>query len=250
MSTPAHRFHGAAPGPDVLGELLHSLSQPLTTLRCSLELEAVAAGCPTGIAAALQQTEHVIELIQLLREYLDAQTSRRHNGSSPLAPTVRSVVAEFASIAEVRGVPLRVEGSSSAALPLPEPRLRLVMQYLVSGLIEAQPAGGGVVRLVLGEGSGGVVLRADTKHCLRRGSAVAAPIVLGNRLEDRLENDPASGHPPVPAAATLREVRLAIATRILEAAGATLVVTRSFGRGPSGFALHISPTAPPASPTS
>ncbi|HLX85755.1 MAG TPA: hypothetical protein VKR59_17765 [Terriglobales bacterium] len=67
--------------PDVVGELLHSLSQPLTGLLCSLELslhlpaglslEEIVEQRRESVAAALQQTEKVIALVQSLRDYLD-----------------------------------------------------------------------------------------------------------------------------------------------------------------------------------
>ena len=83
MSTISHTFPQLPRGPDVLGELLHSLSQPLTSLRCSLELslqlpldrsiEEVTEQQQASVSAALQQTENVIGMIQLMREYLDAE---------------------------------------------------------------------------------------------------------------------------------------------------------------------------------
>jgi hypothetical protein len=67
--------------PDVVGELLHSLSQPLTGLLCSLELslhlpaglslEEIVEQRQQSVAAALEQTEKVIALVQSLRDYLD-----------------------------------------------------------------------------------------------------------------------------------------------------------------------------------
>jgi hypothetical protein len=64
-----------------VGELLHSLSQPLTGLLCSLELslhlpiglslEEVVEQRRESVAAALEQTEKVIALVQSLRDYLD-----------------------------------------------------------------------------------------------------------------------------------------------------------------------------------
>jgi hypothetical protein len=67
--------------PDVVGELLHSLSQPLTGLLCSLELslhlpaglslQEIVEQRQQSVAAALEQTEKVIALVQSLRDYLD-----------------------------------------------------------------------------------------------------------------------------------------------------------------------------------
>ena len=83
MSTGSRLLLEAPPRPDVLGELLHSLSQPLTSLRCSLELsldfprelpiEEAVEQQHESVAVALQQIEKVIGMIQLMREYLDAE---------------------------------------------------------------------------------------------------------------------------------------------------------------------------------
>ena len=132
----------------MLGELLHSLSQPLTGLRCSLELslhlpldrsiEEVTEQQQASVSAALQQTEKVIGMIQLMREYLDAEQPEPQAFSSALAPALRSVIEELSSIAAVRGVRLRLVGTCVATLPVPESRLRLALQYLIATLIEAQ----------------------------------------------------------------------------------------------------------------
>jgi hypothetical protein len=72
--------------PNILSDLLHSLCQPLTTLRCSLELSldqevqfpakqatnAFMERPREGISVALQQMDEVIRLVQLMRDYLDA----------------------------------------------------------------------------------------------------------------------------------------------------------------------------------
>src|SRR5208283_18578 len=102
MSTSSHSFPKAPQVPDVLGELLHSLSQPLTGLRCSLELslqlpldlpiKQVAEQQQESVAAALQQTEKVIGMIQLMREYLDAEQPRPESRLASLAPALRSVI--------------------------------------------------------------------------------------------------------------------------------------------------------------
>ena len=77
MSASAYALSKLPPGQEVLGELLHSISQPLTTLRCSLELsiDEIAQPQQKSVCVALQQTEKVIAMIQLMREYLDAEMS-------------------------------------------------------------------------------------------------------------------------------------------------------------------------------
>jgi hypothetical protein len=224
MSTSSHTLPQSPRGPDVLGELLHSLSQPLTGLRCSLELslqlpldcsiEQIAEQQQASVSVALQQTEKVIGMIQLMREYLDAEQPAPESFSSALAPATRSVIEELSSIATVRGVRLRLVGTCTATLPVPESRLWLALQYLIVTMIEAQPAGGKVM-LLLGEGPAGAVLRIE-----------------GER--DFQQQKPSATSPQT----TLRRARIAIASRVLESAGASLV----FGGGdvdPTRFVLRI-----------
>jgi len=216
VSTISHSFPKVPRGPDVLGELLHSLSQPLTSLRCSLELslEEMAEPLQAGVSVALQQTEEVIGMIQLMREYLDAEQLAPQAFSSALAPATRSLIEELCSIAALRDVRLRLVGTCTATLPVPESRLRLALQYLIAAMIEAQPVGGKVM-LLLGEGPAGAVLRVEGERGFR----------LCKRNSTSLQT-------------TLRGARIAIARRVLESAGASLV----FGGGdvdPAGFVLRI-----------
>ena len=130
-------------------KLLHSLSQPLTSLRCSLELsiDEVAEQKQPGVSLALQQTEQVIGMIQLMREYLDAEQPGPETCPVALDPALRSVIGELTSIAEVRDIQLRLAGTCTATLPVPQARLRLALQYLIAATIEAQPQGGKVMLL-------------------------------------------------------------------------------------------------------
>jgi hypothetical protein len=80
-------------------------------------------------------------------------------------------------------------------------------------LIEAQSVGGKVM-LLLGEGPAGAVLRGEGEPSFRESSF----------------------HEASAPTTTLRRVKLAIASRVLENAGASLV----FGKvGPAGFVLRI-----------
>jgi signal transduction histidine kinase len=203
-----HSYPTAPRDPDVLGELLHSLSQPLTGLRCSLEhslqlpldlsIEQVAQQQQETAAVALEQTEKVIGMIQLMREYLDAARPGAETVSSALAPVLQSVIEELSSIAAVRGVRLLLVGSCTAHLPLPKARLRLALQYLIATVIDAQPAGGRVM-LLLGEGPTGAVLQVEGDRGVRDRKSVTS------------------------LQTTLRGARIAIARRVLENAGASLV---------------------------
>jgi len=229
MSTSPHSFPNLPRGPDVLGELLHSLSQPLTSLRCSLELsiEEVAEQQQESVSVALQQTEKVIGMIQLMREYLDAEQPGPEVHVAALAPALRSVIDELSSIAEVRDVQLRLMGTCTAAVPVPESRLRLALQYLIAPMIEAQPAGGEVM-LLLGESPAGAVLRVEGARGFRE----------LERSATQTKRNLVGATSASVSVSTLCRVRLAIASRVLENAGASLV----FGDGgvnPTGFVLRI-----------
>ena len=243
MSASPHSHLTMARGPlphgtDVLSELLHSLSQPLTGLRCALELslelspEEVAEQRQESISAALQQTEKAIGMVQLMREYLDAEQAGWEADGVALAPALRSVVEELATIAAVRGIELRMLGTCSGTLALPESQLRLALQYLIAATIEAQAAGGKVT-LLLGESSAGVVLRVEggCKFC----EPDFGPGEQGATCS-QTKRDAGMASSVPESVLTLRRVRIAIARRVLESAGASLTVGDG---GPVGFVLRI-----------
>ena len=219
MSTGAHSFSTSPRDRELLGELLHSLSQPLTSLRCSLELSIgeLAEQQQQTVSAALQQTEIVIGMIQLLREYLDAEPVAT-NCMAALAPALRSVCDDLASIAAVHDVRLRLVGTCAAELRVAEPRLRRALQYLILTMIAQQPARGEIT-LTLGEGPPGAVLRAQIDR-----SSSHPESSTGNSRPNRDS-----------VQETMRRARLAIAVRVLETGGARL----AFDDGASGFVLRV-----------
>jgi hypothetical protein len=243
MSASPHSHLTMARGPlphgtDVLSELLHSLSQPLTGLRCALELslelspEEVAEQRQESISAALQQTEKAIGMVQLMREYLDAEQAGWEADGVALAPALRSVVEELATIAAVGGIELRMVGTCSGTLPLPESQLRLALQYLLAATIEGLAAGGKVT-LLLGEGPAGVALRVEGDCSFRE----PGPGDGEHSATCSLTKRDADGATSVPESVLiLRRVRIAIARRVLESAGASLIVSDG---GPAGFVLRI-----------
>jgi len=203
----------------LLGDLLHSLSQPLTSLWCSLELsfEDGTEKRQPAVSAALQQAETVIGLVQLMREYLDPEPLSR-NCTAGLAPALQSVAEDLSSIAAVRGVCLRVAGTCAATLPVAQPQLRRALEYLILPLIARVPTESEIA-LDLREGPGGTELRAQNNH-----------------IFSTHEAGPANPRPKRDSAQeTISRVRLAIGVRTLETAGATL----SFEDDSPGFVLRI-----------
>ncbi|MFZ3265949.1 MAG: hypothetical protein WA172_18230 [Terriglobales bacterium] len=228
MSASAHSFSRLPNRPthdqELLGDLLHSLSQPLTSLRCSLELsiDEVTEQQQQTVSAALQQTETVIGMIQLMREYLDAEQGAGEDAVA-LMPVLRTMCEDLSSMAALRSVGLRVLGTCAAKLRVGEPRLRLALQYLILAMIEQQPERSEIT-LLLTEGAAGTVLRAQGERSLNGPEASPPEKDPGTR---QLQRDAVR--------ATMRRMRLAIAGRVLETAGAALTLDD----GIPGFVLRI-----------
>ena len=207
---------------EILGELLHSVSQPLTTLCCSLELSiGKAAGQQQeAVAAALEQAERVISQVRLLREYLDTELAVAPAQPVSLLPILRGVVEQMSSIAAVNQVGLKLVGVSSATLAVSEPRLRLALEYLLSALIEAQPRNHTITLRFVEKG-------AEVQLSGRTECAGGAQSEEERSWQHEHEN---------PAIVISRKVKLAIAARVLESGGASLAFE---GRTPCDFVLHI-----------
>src|SRR6202142_4630656 len=122
MSAAPHSIVGLPQSPDVLGVLLPWLSEPLTGLRCSLELslEQAAEQQQESVAMALQQTEKVIGLIQLMREYVDAERPGSSAFSTALMPALRNLIEELSSIAPACHANINLAGGESVPLATPE----------------------------------------------------------------------------------------------------------------------------------
>jgi signal transduction histidine kinase len=161
-------------------------------------------------------------MVRLMREYLDAEDVDEASFPACLEPVLSSISEELSSVSVVRDIKLRLIGSCTATLPIPESRLHLALQYLITAVIEAQPNGGRVT-LHLGEGPAGTVLRAEGDGDIPRTNSVAYD------------------HGALPE---LRTARLAIASRVLESAGASLV----FARRVNEFVLRIPRETIPATP--
>ena len=227
MSAGPQPIFGRDPDQAMLAELLHSLSQPLTSLRCSLELSAeeVAGQQRDAVSAALEQTDRAIGVVRLMREYLDTESAPSPQASAPLGPVLRSVLDQLSPIAAERQVGLHLTGGCSATVALAEPRLRLALQYLIGSLIEAQP-----------------------RHC----DVTLRLEQSSSESELRAQVEPWMGPPAKldSVTSTLHKVQVAIARRLLESAGASLIFPHAGepGADRSGFLLRIPRTSRPAAP--
>jgi signal transduction histidine kinase len=202
----------------VLGELLHSMSQPLTSLRCTLELsiEKAAGRQQKAVSAALEQADRVIGMVKLMREYLDAELGTLPH-SVALVPALSAVIQQLSSVAAGRRIRLQLTGTSAASIWVSEPQLQLALQYLINGLIDRQPANGEI----------SLRFEENPSESLLFGQ-VPCPISALQPKNDSV-------------GVTLRRVKLAIASRVLESGGATLVFD---GADQTAFVLRIPQSLP------
>lgn len=202
-------------GGDVLRELLHSVSQPITTLHCALEraLELDEASCSDDVCLALEQTDRVIEAVRLMQEYLDAERGACYVPPTPAGSAIENVLQQLSLLAEARGVPLFACGSTKSLVPVAKPRLERAFCYLVGTLIEsAQPGAAIVVSLEDG---------------------AEQSVVSGLRLSVHPSLDVSR---PAPISNSVQQARLAIAQRVLESSGASV---ESYSGGRSGFVVRL-----------
>jgi signal transduction histidine kinase len=207
----------ALQSPDMLGELLHTLSQPLTGLRCSLELaiDEDAAQSHQTVMAALEQTERVIRVVRLMQEFLDFDSSEPTSSPILFAPVAHQVFEQLAPLAQAQQVRVHIKGTCNAGIRISQPRLALALQYLIGGVIEAQPSSS-AIRFMLQDRPAASLMTVYALPGVRRqqnGSPREDPVML-----------------------TIRRVRMAIARRVFESAGATLQLDE---RARPGFNLII-----------
>lgn len=202
-------------GGDVLRSLLHSVSQPLTTLHCVLEssLEQAGKSQSEDILVALEETGRVMQAVRLMREYLEANQQPSSGMAVPVSLAIKDVLEQLSQFADCHGVKLLVYGASNAQLLVRDVWLQRILVYLMGSLIESAPAGRAIT-----------VLLED--HMSQSGmSAYILPVY------------PASDGPsPALGPNALRQAKLAIAQRALESLGASV----KFDCGDkAGFAIRI-----------
>ena len=202
--------------PDVLGNLLHALCQPLTTLRCSLELslDQFTHAQSEPVSLALEQADQAIETVQLIREYLELQRGMKPVGPVALTPAVHAALEQLAVVAEAYRVPLFALGDSTATLTINEFWLQRALRYLIGPIIEMQGTGSAIAVLLEDHRFGSVV----SVHRL------SFPQFAGQRNDDER------------IASGLLQARIGIAQCVFESAGASLEVYRGEH---SGFSIRI-----------
>ncbi|MGC2248519.1 MAG: hypothetical protein WA609_18070 [Terriglobales bacterium] len=215
----------AAHNQGVLQDLLHVLSQPLTTLHCALEhsLEADVAAQMDDVAIALKQTDRVIEAVRLMREYLEAEEACFLAEPFPLGLAIENALEELSVLAEARDLRLFAFGTSRATLAVKGAWVQRALLYIVGLLLESEAPGRAIV----------ILLEDGASQSVISGHSLPVNALFGRAL-------PSASH-----SNTLEQVRIAIAQRVLASSGASV---QFYSHGQSGFAIRI-PRPPTTRPT-
>ncbi len=109
----------------LISELFHALNQPLTTLRCSLELALYQQGTLEHyrecVQHALEQTGRAVHLVLSIRALVDAEDPGDGREIVQLDSKLQEVVQDFRLVAEAREVSMSLSCDSPLLL-LAEPR--------------------------------------------------------------------------------------------------------------------------------
>lgn len=212
----ASRASNMSQSSDVLQDLLHLVSQPLTTLYCALEsaLERDKVEDLEDVFLALEQTDRVIEAVRLMREYLEAEQGSSSTRPIPLSSAIEEVLVPLSALAEARGLRLFVYGASKAVVSVRDAWLQRALLYLVGALVESEPPGRAIILLLE--------------------DAASQSVLSGHGLPISPSLDRASQCAPV--SNTLSQAKIAIALRALESLGASVNL---YSDGKLGFAIRI-----------
>jgi signal transduction histidine kinase len=157
MSSPA--VANSCPLPDceprqLLADLFHALSQPLTTLCCSLELTlqqaATAEEYRACVTRALADAERVSWLSTGIRELLEAGHAGEDCESLPMQAAVQATIGDLLLLAESAGVRIGYLPGETGPVWFEAQRLRRGLFHLLGFALSAGGQGA-TVRIELAE---------------------------------------------------------------------------------------------------
>jgi len=133
-------LHASCDYQQVLADLFHALSQPLTTLQCclsgSLQRPQSAEKYRKDLQIALRQTESVVFLTSALRELMACDAGSGKPQPCDLNACMREVFDDLLPIAKSAKLKLNLIGSSGPCLvKLEAARLRQALYYMMEAAI-------------------------------------------------------------------------------------------------------------------
>jgi signal transduction histidine kinase len=192
---------------ELVSDLFHQLSQPLTTLSCALELALLQTPNLEQygeiVSQALGQAEKASSLATAIRELFDAGQPGGSGDLLELPRAVGEAIADLLPVAESAGVQVRFVPGPACPVWFDAPRLRQGLFHLVGFAIGSGGAGAAVrIELVKREAEAMLTLTVS-------GGGAGADHVADSDLE------------------LSRRLGLGIARAIFEAAGGSFHVARS-----------------------
>jgi two-component system heavy metal sensor histidine kinase CusS len=198
----------------LVSDLFHALNQPITALRCSLELSLhrprTAEQYRDTMQAAMQQAELIADWAVGIRALLQADDAGDDRQVLALDGFLRNAVADLQPVAESRQLEFGLHCDSAGCVLFEPQRLQQALSC--------------VLDFAIGSSSVGATVMVDARDRDRE-----AVIVLATSPGDRALGN-ASARPSKDAGRILRQrLGLAIPRRILAAAGGSLQAETSRG---------------------
>ena len=197
----------------LLPELLHALNQPLTSLRCSLEVTLLqprdSDEYRRRLRESLKLTEDITVLACGIRELIDVEQPIAQPRAVSLDKILQFSTRELMPLADAEGVGISVLCTPSLAVLGDEQQLSTAIIYLLSFLLNRSSQGGEV----------NVQAKRDGEE-----------IALAFELSEGVTQGSGSKPPAKPGAARAY-LRLLVARRIFEVAGGTVRVDLNSKRG-------------------
>jgi signal transduction histidine kinase len=196
----------------LVAELFHALSQPLTALRCSLEMALSGRFSPgpsqENLRLALEHAEQIAHLATGIRELVETEGPGGVNGIVNLESSLGEAVMDLVPVAESAGVRLGFHAPHACPVLAEPRRLRQALFYLVeSALAGAEP--GESVQVQVGERERQAIVLVTVSRSPAAGAGLVAWPGAGGEGRTRDLG---------------RRLGLAIASRTFEAAGGSLYV--------------------------
>lgn len=227
----SERAQGTAEGDDLqlLADLFHALSQPLTTLRCclGLSLQKSSAGRqnPRDLEIASQAAESVTRLVAGIRELVESASPPQAHAAANLDECLRGVVEDLGLVAVSARLTVSLVSAASLQVEIEPGRLRQGLFHLLEFALRSCQAGTELSITAAEEGES-----------------------VGLRVEGRVRDPLLSADGGFPELE--RRMALAVGRRILTTAGGRLQLQS--GSGHLSLTIHlprtthqaVSPTAP------
>jgi signal transduction histidine kinase len=207
----------------LVSDLFHALSQPITALRCSLELalhtRTTAAPSQENLETALAHAEQIARLATGIRELIQAEDPGDERRALSLADCWRETERDMQPVAEAGQVKMELRGDAACQIITEPRRLRQGLFYLLEFALTSAAVGSGLDLEV--HEQGGQAVTELTVH-------QKSPALTGGPASAGSEADPKSQ-------ALSRRLGLAIAGRIFETSGGRLQIQE----GPQQLRLKL-----------